>query len=139
MLGRAALKRYTVHHKEGAEDSTLFIREGFSVWAFLLGFIWLFYHRAWAPALLTFAVALLLRFLEVNGYASELTLSVISLGMQYWIGCDARDWQREALERRGWRFSDIVVEESEERAEMRYFERHVMIGAGIHQTTPDAA
>lgn len=139
MFGPTSLKRYTVHHKEGVEDSTLFIREGFSVGAFLLGFLWLLYHRAWAPGLLLLVLVLLLRLLEVRGFVSPLSADMLQLGIGYWAGMEGRDWWREALERRGWRFADIVMAESEERAELRYFERNLMVGGGIAQSTAETA
>lgn len=139
MLGNQTLKRYTVHQKEGVEDSTILIREGFSIWAFIFGFLWLFAHRAWAPALLTLALALMLRWLESAEVATPVMLGVLQLGVQYWIGIEARDWQRDALEARGYRMSDIVMETSEERAELRFYERHVMIAGDIHQSTPTTA
>lgn len=138
MFGPTSLKRYTVHHKEGVGDSTVFIREGFSIGAFLLGFLWLFYHRAWAPALLLLALVLLVRLLETRGILSPLSTDMLQLALGYWAGMEGRDWQREALERRGWRFTDIVVAENEERAELRYFERHLMVGGDIASAAESA-
>lgn len=139
MLFSPAMKRYTVHQKEGVEDATVFVREGFSIWAFLFGFLWLFYHRAWGPALLTLMLALMLQWLEKNGQMPEFTLAMLQFGLQLWIGFEARDWQREALAARGYRLADVVMETSEERAELRYYERHLMIGGGIAQSTPETA
>ncbi len=130
---RDRLHTYTVHFKQGEGDETVFIREGFSIAAFLLGFIWLFYHRAWAPALLVLALTLTLSWLDKSGYVSILTLMLLQFGLQYWVGAEARDWHREALDRRGYELMDIVMETSEERAELRYYERHLMIGGAVSQ------
>ncbi len=117
----------------------MLVREGFSIWAFLLGFIWLFYNRAWAPALLTMMLAMMCYWLEKTGTLNEAITGIVQLGLQYWIGLEARDWQRDALTSRGYRFADIVIETTEERAELRYYERHLMVGGAVHQTTPDMA
>lgn len=137
MFGRDSLKTYTVHHKEGVEDSTVFIREGFSMWGFLLGPLWLLAHRAWIPGLLTLALAALVSGMEMKGMLSDLSASMLQLLLQLWIGFEARDWQREALERRGYHCSDIVLDVNEQHAELRYYERHMMVGGGIRQSTAE--
>jgi hypothetical protein len=45
---------YTVHAPKSlgndlraAPEKVVFVRDGFHVWAFLLGFIWLIYRRLW--------------------------------------------------------------------------------------------
>ena len=49
---------YTVHAPAGANpvvdgrtDRFAFVRDGFSIWAFLFGLLWLLYHRLWLAAL----------------------------------------------------------------------------------------
>lgn len=138
MFGRDALKTYTVHHKEGKGGSTVFIREGFAPLAFLFGCLWLFAHRAWLPAFLTLALAMLVKWMEMRGGLDGISASMLQFTLQLWIGFEARDWYREALERRGYHCSDIVLETSEPRAELRYYERHMMVSAGIRQSTADA-
>lgn len=136
MFGKSALKQFTVHFKAGAREETLFVKEGFSLLAFLLGPFWLLFHRAWAPAAFTFALAVAFKYLEITGHIDPLQLSLLSLLLQVWIGFEARDWQREALEARGYALMDVVMEQSEERAELRYYERHMMIAGAVAQATP---
>ncbi len=139
MFGSSKLKRYTAHSKEGAAEPLILVREGYSILAFIFGFLWLLYHRAWLPALFTFALALLLKWIEIKAYISPEQMAFITLIVQYWIGSEARDWQRDALAKRGYTMTDVVLEDSEERAELRYYERHLMVDAAVAQTTPHAA
>ena len=46
-----ATQLYTVHERGGVEGEVEFVREGFSVLAFLFTFAWLWMQRAWLAGL----------------------------------------------------------------------------------------
>jgi Protein of unknown function (DUF2628) len=121
---------YTVHapvaggtDARGAADRFVFVRDGFYVWAFVLGPVWLAWHRLWLA---------LIGYLAVTaGFAVALTLLHASAGTRFTVtlliallmGVEAASLWRWALSRRKWRQLDIVVADDEETAERRFFDR----------------
>jgi hypothetical protein len=120
---------YTVHAPvtSGADiratDRFTFIRDGFHVWALLLGPVWLAWHRLWL-ALIGWIVVIgvidvaMIR-LGVGRGAIFLAASLLALLM----GLEAASLWRWTLSRRNWRQLDIVVADDEESAERRFFDR----------------
>jgi hypothetical protein len=120
---------YTVHapvtHSADyrATDRFAFVRDGFHVWAALLGVVWLAWHRLWLALLgwivVTLAVELGLAALGVGGGGMLAAYTLIAILM----GFEAASLQRWTLSRRNWRQLDIVVADDEESAERRFFDR----------------
>jgi len=120
---------YTVHAPDAtdagivATDKFAFVRDGFHLWAFVFGPLWLVVHRLWL-ALLGWIVALAaidvaMTALGAGGAAIFLANVLIALLM----GFEAASLQRWTLSRRHWRQLDIVVADDEEAAERRFFDR----------------
>ena len=121
---------YTVHApvaglREGhiATDKFVFVRDGFSFWAFLLGPAWLLWHRLWLAFLgyivVTTASAVALSLLHASG-GSRLVVMVLTALL---MGFEAASLQRWTFSGRKWRQLDIVVADNEEAAERRFFDR----------------
>jgi hypothetical protein len=121
---------YTVHAPlaadsadHGGTDKFVFVRDGFFVWAFLLGPVWLAWHRLWLALLgyVVVAVASLaaLALLHAGSGARLVVMLLIALLM----GFEAASLWRWTLSRRNWRQIDIVVADDEETAERRFFDR----------------
>lgn len=120
---------YTVHAPDAtdagivATDRFAFVRDGFHLWAFVFGPLWLVAHRLWL-ALIGWIVALAvvdlaMTALGAGGAAIFLANVLIALLM----GFEAASLQRWTLSRRHWRQLDIVVADDEEAAERRFFDR----------------
>jgi hypothetical protein len=120
---------YTVHAPTGnsadirATDRFAFVRDGFHVWAALLGVIWLAWHRLWLAligwvVLMTVIDVAMVRF-GISGAAVFLVDALLAL----LLGFEAASLQRWTLSRRNWRQLDIVVADDEEAAERRFFDR----------------
>jgi len=135
-----ATQLYTVNEKGGVEGEVEFVREGFSILAFLFTFLWLWVQRAWLAGLTVLGVFLLLmlfqKMLGVPEYLFVALQIVISVG----VGIFGRDLQRAALARRGFTETGVTTGESLEEAEMRYFGKRVSqlaeaaAGAESHHT-----
>jgi hypothetical protein len=121
---------YTVHAPQGTEpavrdrtDKFVFVRDGFFVWAFLLGPVWLAWHRLWLALLGYVAVIVasagVLSLLHAGAGARFVVTLLIALLM----GFEAASLWRWTLSRRDWRQIDIVVADAEESAERRFFDR----------------
>jgi Protein of unknown function (DUF2628) len=106
-----------------ATDRFAFVRDGFHVWAALIGVVWLAWHRLWL-ALIGWIVLLLavdfgMAALGARGGAILLANLLLALLM----GFEAASLRRWTLSRRNWRQLDIVVADDEESAERRFFDR----------------
>jgi hypothetical protein len=119
---------YTAHARRDdadrpSPDGIVFVRDGFSFWAFLLGPLWLIWHQLWL---------VLLGYLVVNG-ALEVLMSALRIGTGFRLlamlalavlmGLEGASLRRWTLSRRNWRQLDVVVGEDLEAAEHRFFQR----------------
>ncbi len=120
---------YTVHEPplkadEAAPDPErfVFVRDGFSFWAFLLAPLWMLRHRLWLVlagyVLVTIALQVALRLI---GASVTVTLAT-SVLLALLVGFEAATLRRFTLSRRRWRNVGIVVGDAPESAERRFFD-----------------
>jgi hypothetical protein len=135
---------YTVHEppqrRDGetpAPERFIFVRDGFSFWAFLLGPLWMLRHRMW---LVLFGLGLMLAGLD---FASQrLSLSsevgaVVILLLALLIGFEAGTLRRFTLARRKWSNVGIIVGDDLEAAERRFFDAWTKLhGSGTPPAIP---
>jgi hypothetical protein len=121
---------YTVHAPAGygvdvraRPDQFVFVRDGFYFWAFVLSILWLVWHRLWLALLgylaLTLAVEVALWSFGAGAGTRFVVMGLIAL----LLGLEAGSLRRWKLSRRKWRQIDVVVADSEEAAERRFFDR----------------
>lgn len=115
-----------------APEKIVFLRDGFSTPAFLLGPVWLLWKRAWLPAATVIALMSLLPLLA-KLEASPLLPGFLGLALATWLGFEGRQILAWSLRRRGYVESDLVVAENEEEAEEVYFAR---LGAATSPALP---
>jgi len=120
---------YTVHQPpldSGAAATEpyrfVFVRDGFSWWAFLLTPLWLLRHRLWlALAIYVLVSAALDVGLRALG-ASVFVLVLASLLISLLAGLEAGTLRRSKLARRHWRNIGVVTGDDVEDAERRFFD-----------------
>src|SRR5690348_4933496 len=123
---------YTVHQpplESGAVAAEpyrfVFVRDGFSWWAFLLTPLWMLRHRLWLALAVYFLVSVALDAgLRTLG-ASVLTLVLTSLLISLLAGLEAGTLRRFKLARRHWRNIGVVTGDDVEDAERRFFDAWV--------------
>jgi hypothetical protein len=93
---------YTAHLR--AQRPPVLVKEGFSWGAFLFGWIWLLFHRAWVPAVLALAVSLLIGTLTTAG-----ARVLLELGLALLLGLTGRDLVRWSLARRRYTLAHVVA------------------------------
>jgi len=121
---------YTVHQPRSKAGATppperfIFVRDGFSFPALLLGPLWMLRHRMWLGLLGYAAVVVLLALvLQRDGSA---TVGVIVWALfALLLGFEAGTLRRFALGRRGFRNIGVVVGDDLELAERRFFDAWV--------------
>lgn len=120
---------YTVHAPlaSGADlrstDRFVFVRDGFHLWAAVLGVLWLAWHRLWLALLgwiiLTVALDTILLKLGVG----RGTVALADLLLAILLGLEASSLERWSYSRGKWRQLDVVVADDLDAAERRFFER----------------
>src|SRR6188508_725332 len=119
---------YTVHEPLPRDDETsaspdrfAFVRDGFYFWAFLLGPLWMFWHRMWLVLVLYLVATIALQAaLWALGVAAAVKF-VVGLLIAVLVGFEAASLRRFTLRR--WIERGIVVGPTREAAEHRFFDR----------------
>ena len=118
------MKSYTAHLKPHCPPVMLL--EGWSWGAALFGPLWLLAHRAWVPAVLFGAAALLVMALLPPGLGG-----VIGLGFGVLAGLLGRDAVRWSLERRGYLLTHVLAARDEESALARLLHARADLNAAL--------
>jgi Protein of unknown function (DUF2628) len=125
---------YTVHapladgpDMRNTTDRFVFVRDGFSVWAFFAGPIWLIYRRLWLALMGYLAVLVIVTVVLRLLHASADTQFVVMLLIALLMGFEAASLRRWTFSHRKWRQLDVVVADDEETAERRFFDRWTAI------------
>lgn len=127
MFGKSE-KIYVVYEKPEASEPTErveLVREGFALWAFILGILWLLGKRLWVLASMYFAVIIVCAVLTELLQFSEGGKLALQLWVQFMFGFHAYDLEGWWLKRRGYRFAGIIAAESVNAATRRYYEHAV--------------
>ena len=118
-------KIYNVFEKPEAAEPTervALLREGFALWAFVFGAVWLVVKRQWlllaGYLIVTIALSFLCRALNL----SEISVFLVNMWLQLMLAYHVADLQAWVLTRKGYRFAGVLVAESEMHAERRYYE-----------------
>jgi Protein of unknown function (DUF2628) len=134
---------YTVHQPplRAADDLAdtdrfLFVRDGFSWWAFLLTPLWMLRHRLWLVlTIYLLATAAIDSALRALG-ASASSIVLISVLISLFAGLEAGTLRRLTLSRRGWRNVGVVSGHDAEEAERRFFDAWVRQASARHSAPP---
>jgi hypothetical protein len=137
---------YTVHQpplESGAAAAEpyrfIFVRDGFSWWAFLLTPFWMLRHRLWlALAIYLLVSAALDAGLRALG-ASVLTLVLAGLLISLLAGLEAGTLRRFKLGRRHWRNIGVVTGDDVEDAERRFFDAWIRQAPARRPQSPPSA
>src|SRR5712691_7650166 len=117
------LKRYET---SGDPDRFVFVRDGFSFWAFLLGPLWMLRHRMWLVLIGYVALAAGLQFgLQRLGVEGAVP-AVVGMLVALLVGFEAGTLRRFTLARRRWSNVGVIVGDDREVAEQRFFDAWVM-------------
>jgi len=120
---------YTVHEPpqrrdEAAADPVrfVFVRDGFHFWAFVLGPVWMLWHRLWLVFFLYVLVSAVANGAVWLAGATWTPKFFIGLLVSLLIGLEAPTLRRWTLGRRRWAVVGVVAGEDLEDAERRFFD-----------------
>lgn len=135
---------YTVHEPPprryelaGDPDRFVFVRDGFSFWAFLLGPLWMLRHRMWLVLLGYMIVVVVLEAGQRALGASRPVSFAVGVLLALLIGFEAATLRRFTLGRRKWTNVGVIVSDDLEAAERRFFDAWVK-GEGTAASAPIA-
>jgi len=111
-------------------EKFVFVRDGFSFWAFLLAALWMLWHRMWLVLLLYVAAALGAETALFYAGIPVAVIGIIGLMASLLLGIEAATLRRFTLARQGWRDVGIVSGHDQQDAEQRFFEAWVRATAG---------
>jgi hypothetical protein len=114
-------------------DRFAFVRDGFHFWAFVLGPVWMLYHRLW---LVTVMYLVVLAGAEAAMWAlgvSAFIKFVVGFLIALLVGFEAGSLRRWSLRR--WTSRGIVVAYNREAAEHRFFDRWNERDGGAYEAT----
>ncbi len=123
------MRVYTVHEPPLGKTETapnperfVFVRDSFSFWAFLLGPLWMLWHRMWLVLIgyLVLMAALIFGLRSVG--ASGNVPFVVEFLVALLVGFEAATLRRFTLKRRRFRQIGLVVADNLEAAEQRFFD-----------------
>ena len=114
------MQTFLVMREDGQPVSeSLFIKDGFFGWAFLLAPLWLAWRQLWVPLAVYGAIVILISVLTVFGLGGgDLFLMIVAVHI--YVGLEAGDMWRAALERQGYTQRAVVAGDVVEDAELRY-------------------
>ena len=105
-----------------APDRCVFVRDGFSFWAFLFAPLWMLRHRMWLVLAGYLVICLGLEGAAAVAGASTAIVGLVGILIALWVGLEAATLRRFSLRRRGFTEVGIVSGDSLEAAERRFFE-----------------
>jgi hypothetical protein len=112
-------------------DRFVFVRDGFSLGAFVFGAFWMAWRRLWLVLVIYLVVFAGLEFgLSRLGVGSAARITVTLL-LALLIGMEAATLRRWTLSRRGWRDCGVVIASDLEMAERRFFD-----AKALHEPSP---
>jgi len=133
---------YTVHEPPPKSDGQTsdperfeFVRDGFSLWAFVFGPLWMLRHRMWLVLLGYIGVSATLEvvFSLLNTGAGARLVAGFFLALL--IGVESATLRRFTLGRRRWINLGVIVADDLEAAERRFFDVWVKSGGAAPRTT----
>jgi hypothetical protein len=134
---------YTVHEPQkpgqtvqARAENIVFVREGFTLWGFLFGPLWLLYNRLWFE----FVAALLLAGsvaagLVEAGLQQQQAVAIADLLLALIVGFEGNDLVRWRLARKGYVFVASVAGKTLLECERRFFDAWVQIVRGGGQAS----
>lgn len=109
---------YVVMESPDRADAA-YVRDGFHVWAFLFGPLWLLWNRLWIEALLVFAAMSLIGVATTLSGAPQVA-PWLSLLLSVFVGLEGPALRLAAYRRRGWKDAGVVIAGNAGDAEIRH-------------------
>ncbi len=124
----------------GASEKALFVRDGFSLVAFLIPALWLLWHRLFLAAIAVFALDVLIGW-QAGTKGFGLAAAALPLLIGLLVALEGPSLKAWKLRRQGWRETAALIASDRAEAEIRYYAGMAAGGWGeirTHDTSPAA-
>jgi hypothetical protein len=125
-------KIFSVYVKKDSKnplDTAVFVKQGFSFWAFFFAPIWALYNRLW------FAFLLLVVFSVLLAINKGPEFTIASLILNIWFGFEANNFKTRKLERRGYIVFDVVTGIDKLAAQTRFYDKYLLNKPVVKQSS----
>lgn len=123
-----------VEAPERPKDVTL-VKEGTSLFAFIIPLIWLLYHRLWLCALGYVAVVMstgaLIEFLTEDASIAAVLHAQLLILFNIWVAFEANALYSNELEYKGMQLVDLIRAPSKDHALLRFFDHMVPVSSSV--------
>lgn len=116
-----ALSRFIVFEppeNDRAKD-TVFVRDAFSIWAFLFTFLWLFRYRLWLAGIAALVLFVAISLLGEQGF--DLTAAILQFLLGLLIALEGPSLRAARYRRKGWRETAAFQAADLSEAELQYY------------------
>lgn len=115
------MKIYTIYAILNQDNiSPLIVRQGFSFTACILGPFWALYHKMWGVVFLFCLINFLIQSNQISQH-SILFSYCFDIAKIFLFGFFASELQEYYAKKRGYDLTDIILANTEEEAEVKYF------------------
>lgn len=129
-----AMKIYTVHLRRNGLDpgrDFVLIPERFNLPAFVLGPVWMVYHRLWLAGFAVLAIHVVLQGLVFLTGFSQSVFLIVSLAIAVILGLCGNDMRRARLKSAGFAEQGVVSGDTYEEAARRYLDSRPGLAAAM--------
>ncbi|MEZ5648715.1 MAG: DUF2628 domain-containing protein [Alphaproteobacteria bacterium] len=117
------MRVYTVHLSSDPAADPLFLKEGFSFWAFLFPLPWALWNRLWIESAFWVLIGAALFVTRERLGISPSIITATGLAAQIIFAFEARDFLRARLKRNGWWQTAVIFERDQDAAVQRWYHR----------------
>jgi len=117
----------TVPDTVDAARKAVFVKDGFSIGAFLFGPLWLLWRRMWLVFLFWLLAEIVLLLIARALHFDERLQGIVSLLFSICVSLEANALRAWTLRRKSWRFMGIAVGHKLDEAEQRHFATRTII------------
>lgn len=115
-------KTFVVLAKPGSTnhfDTTLFVKEGFNIGAFVFTALWFLYKRMWYIGMMLF----LADFICLSGFVAQeyYWAIILDITLKLWVGFSAKDWYIQSKLKEGYVMVHVMVCSNKTEAQLRFF------------------
>ena len=120
-----AFEIYVSEHGDFTAEKTIFLKEGFSIWAAAFKPFWALYNKIWSVSAILFILITIPIYLENIGIVNKVSAQILQIGIFFFAGFNATDWKGKNLQSKGYKFFGVVNAKNELEAKQRFFSTYV--------------
>lgn len=116
------MKIFSVYlDKKNTLEKAVFVKNGFSLKAFIFSYLWFLFNRMWFIAIALFLLNAILFACIFNAHIDFVCYYVINLAITLYVGSSAMNLKEMSLISRGYKLKESIVAKDEAEAQLKFF------------------